>query len=176
MTKKQGLASSMPLEMVAAATKTAILCQSNDSNLDLKGDIGAVGRIKVDRTSDTPLQIDLNGVEYNGTIFGCQSLCVVSVGTKATEDGARIDIAKIETVFNEVVQLERTGDVFGKETVMGSTIDYDENDFDDGGFKGFHKDRDNEKGSESQKKGRGSGAARGRGRGRGRGSAHKKTS
>ena len=74
---------------------------------------------------------------------------------------------------------------------MGSTIDYDENDFDDGamsaflpcpqelfpgGFKGFHKDRDNEKGSESQKKGRGSGAARGRGRGRGRGSAHKKTS
>ena len=74
----------------------------------------------------------LSGVEYNGTIFGCHSLCVVSVGTKATEDGvlmagapkymnihsvaiqARIDIAKIETVFNEVVQLERTGDVFGK--------------------------------------------------------------
>ena len=29
-------------------------------------------------------------------------------------DQAKIDNAKIETVFNEVVQLQRTGDVFGK--------------------------------------------------------------
>ena len=117
--------------------------QSGDTKLDLKGDVGAVGRIKVDRKAETVLQIDLNGVEYNGNFFACNSLCVVSVGTKTVEDGTKIDVAKVETVLNDIVNLTRVGDVFSKEsTLQGTTAGYDIDDDDDGGFKGFRKDKD----------------------------------
>ena len=130
----------MPLEMSSTAAKTALLCQSSDTKLDLKGDVGAVGRIKVDKKADQVLQLDLNGVEYAGNLFGCHSLCVVSVGTKTAEDGTKVDNAKIETVLNEIVQLHRVGDVFSKETTLGgSTAGYNIDDGDDGGFKGWRK-------------------------------------
>jgi hypothetical protein len=102
-----------------------------------------VGRIKVDKNADQMLQLDLNGVEYSGNLFACHSLCVVSVGTKTAEDGTKVDHAKIETVLNEIVNLDRTGDVFSKETTVGgSTAAYNINDGDDGGFKGWRKGKD----------------------------------
>jgi len=185
---KKGLASSMPFEMAATASKPAILCQvsrthenlvvlmlalitcpslqSGDAKLDLKGDIGAVGRIKVDRKAETALQIDLNGVEYDGNFFTCNSMCVVSVGTKTLEDGSKIDVAKVETVLNDMVNLMRKGDVFGKEsTLHGTTAGYDIDDDDDGGFKGFRKgkgedDGDDDKGKKKTKKAGAKGKAR----------------
>ena len=148
-------ASAMPLEMASTAAKTAVLCQSTDPKLDMKGDVGIVGRIKVDKKADRMVQIDLNGVEYAGNLFSCHSLCVVSVGTKTDAEGNKSDNAKIETVLNEVVQLERAGDVFSKETTTGGSISgYDMNDGDDGGFKGWRQSKDDsdDEGASKKKK------------------------
>merc|ERR1711907_686463 len=131
--------------MAAGVSKRPLLCQADDTSLDLKGDIGAVGRIKIDKKSGTPLQLDLKGIEYSGQIFRSPTLFVVTTGVKSSGEEKQ-DVAKIEFAVNEVVQLTRTGDVFGTEqTLLGSTADYNINDADDGGYKKFRaEDSDDE--------------------------------
>ena len=74
----------------AKATKT-MLVQLDDSAIDMQGDAGTVGRLRVG--SDSRVTLDLNGKKLRGSIFPSVSCMVVMIGK--TE-------AKVTSFTNEV--------------------------------------------------------------------------
>lgn len=80
---------------------STILVQLEDSNLDLSGDVGAVGRLHC-KTNDT-LMLDIKGHQYTGDIVPCASFMIVSM--TPTE-------AKVDAVLNDFCQISRKKNVF----------------------------------------------------------------
>lgn len=141
----------LPLVVAPRLDESLVLLQCEGTELDLSGDVGAVGRVKVESGE---LYMDLKGVLYRGLVEECNSMCVVSVGE---------DEARVTAVLDEVVTLRKERDLFasGEIVVSGELNEGDEDD------EGEEKER-REEGAERGKK-RKKGVEVGRkGRGRGR--------
>lgn len=92
--------SSLPLVAAARLNDGLTLLQEGSSSLDLSGDVGAVGRVKVDGDN---VMMDIKGTLYSAIPYACNTLCVVTVGD---ED------AKISAVMNHAVVLRAEKNVF----------------------------------------------------------------
>lgn len=84
--------SRLPLVVAPKLDDSLVLLQSVDEKMDLSGDIGAVGRVKV---QEGDIFLDIKGVVYRTSVNPCNTLCVVSVG----EDEARVTATLDETVI-----------------------------------------------------------------------------
>lgn len=91
---------SLPLVAAARLDDGLTLLQEDSDLLDLSGDVGAVGRVKVDGDN---VMMDIKGTLYSAVPYVCNSLCVVAVGD---ED------AKISAVMNHTVILRAQKNVF----------------------------------------------------------------
>lgn len=98
--------SKLPLVVAPKLDDSLVLLQSVDGNLDLSGDIGAVGRVKVEEGA---LYLDIKGVVYRTSVNPCNTLCVVSVGE---------DEARVTTVLDEAVTLTSERNLFGSDEVI----------------------------------------------------------
>lgn len=98
--------SRLPLVVNPKLDDSLVLLQSVDGDLDLSGDVGAVGRVKLQEGS---MFLDIKGVVYRTHINPCNTMCVVSVG----EDDARIT-----SVLDEVVTLECERNLFASDEVV----------------------------------------------------------
>lgn len=142
----------LPLVVAPRLDESLVLLQSEGAELDLSGDVGAVGRVKVEGGE---LYMDLKGVLYRGVVGECNSMCVVNVGE---------DEARVTSVLDEVVTLRRERDLFASgEIVLRGELEGECGD-EEGRAEG-----EGERGSERGKKRRKGGDDGGRGRGRGRG-------
>eukprot|EP00002_Diphylleia_rotans_P032672 TRINITY_DN6879_c0_g1_i2.p1 TRINITY_DN6879_c0_g1~~TRINITY_DN6879_c0_g1_i2.p1 ORF type:complete len:187 (+),score=64.01 TRINITY_DN6879_c0_g1_i2:62-622(+) len=90
--------------------KTALLeCAQQD--LDIEGDIGTVGRV---RKEGSALTIDLKGYIFSGTVCPSNSFLVINVvGNEA----------RVESIINDFIQTELTGNIFDAEAVEEGNID-----------------------------------------------------
>jgi hypothetical protein len=78
--------------------------------IEFDGDIGSVGRLKA---TSKELQFDLKGSVYRGTRNAGVTACLMSVG--GTE-------AKIEAVFDGIVDLTHDRSVFESEVISGACV------------------------------------------------------
>ncbi|KAK4535620.1 hypothetical protein CDCA_CDCA05G1645 [Cyanidium caldarium] len=106
-----------------------VILQSDSHQLELSGDVGAVGCVKwvalgahrksTHRTcadSDETLLLDIKGVLYEATVCAAQ-------GTLAVLD---LQNHRIECLLDEFVRLRATGDVLGAETVVHGALEVDD--------------------------------------------------
>ena len=77
--------------------------------MELEGDIGTIGKLKVLPTEKDYLRLDLKGFEYRGHLSPCNSLMIVSIGS---------DEAKIDSIINSHLSLHVTGSVLDSESVL----------------------------------------------------------
>lgn len=107
--------SSLPLISAPRLDESLTLLQAEDGNLELSGDIGAVGRVKID---DNVLMLDIKGILYRACPYACNSMCVVTVG----EDDARIT-----AVMDHAVTLHVERNLFAGDdmTVEGKVFEDD---------------------------------------------------
>jgi len=98
--------SSLPLTVAPKLSDGLALLQSLDGGLDLSGDVGAVGRVKLD---DGNLYLDIKGVVYRANAHPSNTMCVVTVGD---------DEAKITAVLDEAVMLTSERNLFASDEVM----------------------------------------------------------
>lgn len=90
----------LPLVAAARMDESLSLLQAENDELDLSGDIGAVGRVKV---QGEDLVLDIKGTLYRAIPYPTNSMCVVSVGE---------DEAKITAVMNHAVMLQAERNLF----------------------------------------------------------------
>lgn len=108
--------SCMPLVCVPKFEEKLVLLQSESTALDLSGDVGAVGRVKVS------VDCDEMWLDIKGTLYSCDSqlintVCVVSVGE---------DEARVTAVFDEIVTLHEDNSTFGAgEKLVSGMLDED---------------------------------------------------
>mmetsp|Transcript_28308 Transcript_28308/g.45873 ORF Transcript_28308/g.45873 Transcript_28308/m.45873 type:complete len:313 (+) Transcript_28308:61-999(+) len=121
--KSKAPAASLPLVLPNKINKNMLLVQCEDSRLDLSGDIGTVGRMKVD---DEGLILDLKGYLYSADVVPCMgTVCLVSMSSSE---------AKIESTTRSFLQLNELSNMFDKESLIeGSMADALFEDFDDSG-------------------------------------------
>lgn len=104
--------SNLPLVAAPKMDDSLVLLQSAEGDLDLSGDVGAVGRVKL---QEGALFLDIKGVLYRTNITPCNTVCVVTVGE---------DEARITSVLDEVVTLECERNLFAcDETVVHGVLD-----------------------------------------------------
>lgn len=80
------------------------LLQVEENELNLSGDVGAVGRVKIDGSEAL---LDIKGTLFRGLPYACNSACVMAV----TAD----DEARISAVMNTAVLLKAERNVFAEE-------------------------------------------------------------
>lgn len=111
------LKSKMPLVTAPKLEDNLVLLQSADTALDLSGDIGAVGRVKMKNGS---LFLDIKGVVYKGHTVPCNTACIVTIGD---ED------ARVSAVLDEAVTLTVERNLFASdEVIIRGQIEEDEDD------------------------------------------------
>lgn len=101
---KKAPRTALPLTAASSLDKEICLLQtSGESSLDFSGDVGVIGRVKVDveedeedNTIDESAFLDLKGILFDALPYVCNTACVVSMGANE---------AKITNVFNSVVHL-----------------------------------------------------------------------
>lgn len=96
----------LPLVVAPKLDDSLVLLQSVDNNMDLSGDVGAVGRVKV---QDGELFLDIKGVVYRTSVNPCNSLCVVSVGE---------DEARVTATLDEAVVLTSERNLFASDEIV----------------------------------------------------------
>ena len=91
------LASSLPLILPKQPkrNRSTMLVQIEDNNLELSGDIGAIGRLTT--LPNEGIILDLKGHQYGGNIIPCGSFMVVGFQPKE---------ARVETIISDFVQVE----------------------------------------------------------------------
>ena len=90
------------------------LVQCNDPELDLSGEIGAVGRL---RCQGKDITLDLKGKIYTARILPCASFAVISVGDKE---------ARVESIMSDFLELKQEGTLYTTESLVeGDVIDGD---------------------------------------------------
>ena len=92
---------------LGAKSKTMV-CQVDDPKLTFVGDSGAVGRLTVDNKS---LKIDLKGRQYDGTIQPGPTVMLLNLAPAVGKDKKGGDVARIEMISDEFVELKFTKDV-----------------------------------------------------------------
>ncbi|KAI0565638.1 DNA-binding protein BIN4 [Gracilaria domingensis] len=98
--------SSLPLTVSPKVDDSLVLLQSSDEDLDLSGDVGAVGRVKV---SEEGLFFDIKGVVYRVTTHATNTACIVQM----VEDEARVT-----SVMDEVLTLHIDRNVFASDEII----------------------------------------------------------
>lgn len=96
----------LPLTVAPKLINSLVLVQGSDDGLDLSGDIGAVGRVKLEEGN---LFLDIKGVVYRANSYDCNTLCMVNVGDEE---------AKIIAVMDEAVKLTATRNLFASDEIM----------------------------------------------------------
>ena len=135
-------ASRLPFVLPPKVRRDLLVLESTDSTLDLSGDSGTIGRLRVHSQSSsatTPpphgehaLTLDLKGKVFDGDVVPCNTLCVVSI------DGKQ---AKVEAVCSDFVRLGAPrGSIFDMEAVQEG--DFGDDFFDDDSQGGFSQDED----------------------------------
>lgn len=136
-------ASRLPFVLAPKVKRDQLLFESTDSTLDLSGDFGTIGRLRVHTKSagasssangsaaapmhgDHAITLDLKGKVFDGDVVPCNTLCIVSIDDKQ---------AKVEAVFSDFVRLgqPRTS-IFDMETVAEGELGADFFDDEDDGF------------------------------------------
>ena len=92
---------SLPLVAASKLDDNTVLVQACTASLDLSGDIGAVGRVKVDSTG---LSLDLKGSLFKCGIVDTNCLCAVTVLDEE---------ARVTAQFDQVVNLSLDTETFG---------------------------------------------------------------
>eukprot|EP00743_Colponemidia_sp_Colp-15_P006417 GILK01006906.1.p1 GENE.GILK01006906.1~~GILK01006906.1.p1 ORF type:complete len:234 (+),score=48.95 GILK01006906.1:36-704(+) len=117
--EKKKMPSTVPL-VLPSSIKQTLLFEVDDGELDLSGDIGAVGRMKV---SSSEIIFDIKGRMYEGHNAPCNSLLLVNIGP--TE-------AKIESVINEYFHFDFSTAMLDSESLLHGVVDgFDLQDDDD---------------------------------------------
>lgn len=107
--------STLPLLAAPKLDENLVLVQSQTEGFDLSGDVGAVGRIKID---DRGLQLDIKGLLYSCDVYDTNSICVVTLGD---------DEARVSAVIDEAVTLwEDTTLENGAEQLVSGQLDADD--------------------------------------------------
>lgn len=108
--KRTGVRSSMPLVVAPKLDTGLVLVQARSAALDLSGDVGAVGRVRVGAAG---LGLDVKGTLYSCELHATNMVCVVSVGD---------DEAKVTAAFDEVLTMheDRTTFVAGERLLSGA--------------------------------------------------------
>jgi hypothetical protein len=106
---------SLPLVAAPRLDENIVLVQAQSAAFDLSGDVGAVGRVKVDESG---LFLDIKGVLYSCGLHAINTVCVVTVGD---------DEARITASLDEVVTLYEDGSALngGGETLVSGALDED---------------------------------------------------
>jgi len=138
-------ASRLPFVLAPKVKRDILLFESTDSALDLSGDFGCIGRLRVHTKGgssgasssangsaaaplhgDHAITLDLKGKVFDGDVVPCNTLCIVSIDDKQ---------AKVETVFSDFVRLgpARTS-IFDMETIAEGEMGADFFDEQDDGF------------------------------------------
>lgn len=147
------VASRVPLFLPDKVQRTKALVECDGDSIDLSGDIGAVGRVVISKTSlgEDEMLLDLKGTMYKSTIVPSATFCIVSFGQ--TE-------AKIEAIMSDFVQLKPHSNVFEAETMIEGTLDGFSFDSEDEAEKvpktASHGDQNNENGDHAEGKSKGS--------------------
>eukprot|EP00899_Mesostigma_viride_P022383 jgi/Mesvir1/3329/Mv13714-RA.1 len=110
--------SEMPLLLPEKVDTGKVLVEVKDTDgaLDLSGDAGAVGRVRVEKQAGgapDKIFVDLKGVLYLAEIVPSTSFMVVSLG--ATE-------AKVESIMSDFMRLKEEGNIFQTETMEGGNL------------------------------------------------------
>ena len=92
---------------IGAKSKTMV-CQVDDPKLTFVGDSGAVGRLTVDEKN---LKVDLKGRQYDGTIQPGPTVMLLNLAPAVGKDKKEGDVARIEMMSDEFVELNFTKDV-----------------------------------------------------------------
>lgn len=98
--------SALPLVVAPKLDDSLVLLQGAEKSLDLSGDVGAVGRTKV---QDGVLFLDIKGVVYRTNLHSCNTVCVVSVND---------DAARVTSVLNEAVTLTSERNLFASDEIV----------------------------------------------------------
>lgn len=118
---KSAVRSSMPLVAAAKLDENLILTQAGSSGLDLSGDVGAVGRVKVDESG---VSLDMKGALYTCDVVDTNTVCVVAVGE---------DEARVTAVFDQVLALTEDTVAFGgNEMLISGVLEEDAVEVDSG--------------------------------------------
>jgi hypothetical protein len=106
---------SLPLVAAPRLDENIVLVQAQSAAFDLSGDVGAVGRVKVDESG---LFLDIKGVLYSCGLHAINTVCVVTVGD---------DEARITASLDEVLTLYEDGSALngGGETLVSGALDED---------------------------------------------------
>ncbi|CAN8065250.1 unnamed protein product [Agarophyton chilense] len=97
---------SLPLMMAPKINDSLLLLQSSDESLDLSGDIGAVGRVKV---AQDGIFFDIKGVVYRVSSHATNTACVVQMGE---------DEARVTSVMDEVLTLHMDRTLFASDEII----------------------------------------------------------
>jgi hypothetical protein len=94
--------------------RSTMLVQIEDNNLELSGDIGAIGRLTT--LPNEGIILDLKGHQYGGSIVPCGSFMVVGFQPKE---------ARVETIISDFVQVEHLANMIDSLTgsLTSGTID-----------------------------------------------------
>lgn len=98
--------SKLPLIVAPKLDDSLVLLQSVDGEMDLSGDVGAVGRVKMQQGE---LFLDIKGVVYRTIVNPCNSLCVVSVGEEE---------ARVTAILDDAVVLASERNLFASDEVL----------------------------------------------------------
>lgn len=87
-------------------TKSTLLCQINDPQLHLIGDIGAIGRLTTDET-EKKIIIDLKGRQYGGQLYPGPTVMFLNISqsTSKSQLNNEIKTMKVESITNEFCPL-----------------------------------------------------------------------
>lgn len=112
------LKSSLALVVGAKMDESLVLVQGGDEDLDLSGDVGAVGRVKI---ADGGLYLDIKGGMYQARSYSTNTMAVVSIVD---------DEARITAVLEEAVLLHCKRNMFESHEVLlhgdlGNDLDLD---------------------------------------------------
>ncbi|KAJ8902832.1 hypothetical protein NDN08_006152 [Rhodosorus marinus] len=102
----------IPLICPPKLEENLVLAQSADVSFDLSGDVGAVGRVKIE---EGKLSFDLKGTFYDAGRVACNSMLVVAVGD--TE-------ARVSSVIDEYLLLTESTEDTGGEKVLAGNVDF----------------------------------------------------
>ncbi|KAH9321610.1 hypothetical protein KI387_016249, partial [Taxus chinensis] len=105
------VASRLPLVFADKVHRSKALLECEGEALDFSGDVGAVGRLVVSKTSteDDEILLDLKGTIYKTTIVPSYTFCVVNFGQSE---------AKIEAIMDDFLQLQPHSNVYATETMI----------------------------------------------------------
>ncbi|XP_024529102.1 DNA-binding protein BIN4-like isoform X1 [Selaginella moellendorffii] len=93
---KPKMASSLPLVFPEKISRSKVLLECEGDDLDVSGDIGAVGRVSVCETDNSKVLLDLKGTIYRTNIVASNTFFLVNIGPSE---------AKVEALMNDFVQL-----------------------------------------------------------------------